>query len=113
MYKNIRLLTPNEETFWKERLQVPPNTSLSMFVNNLRTLELQFSKMQVAMVIRGTGLKGSTSHFKNHRQLQDQLSYFDNEEDEFYVAPEEEERRQKPRKKRGRKRRRGRKKSEE
>ena len=76
-YKNIPSLSSHEIDFMKEKLKLDASTSLEQFISYVYTLERSFAKLQSAMVIQGTGLKGSKSHFKLDRSLQLDLDEFE------------------------------------
>eukprot|EP00944_MAST-04C_sp_MAST-4C-sp1_P006381 g6381.t1 len=69
-YKNISLLSSDEIDIMKEKLKLDASASLEKFISYVYTLERNFAKLQSAMVIQGTGLKGSKSHFKLDTDLQ-------------------------------------------
>ena len=76
-YKNISLLSSDEIDIMKEKLKLDASASLEKFISYVYTLERNFAKLQSAMVIQGTGLKGSKSHFKLDTDLQLHLDEFE------------------------------------
>lgn len=80
-YKGCSFLSHEEINSMKGKLKVDSNQSLQDFILNVYDLEETFAKLQSAMVIQGTGLKGSKSHFNMDQELQDDVNELENPEE--------------------------------
>ena len=80
-YKDTSTLSCEQKASMKMKLKIDSIESLQDFILNVYDLEDTFAKLQSAMVIQGTGLKGSKSHFNIDKEFQEDVTVLENPEE--------------------------------